>query len=109
MGAGGAAGATLLPLRMEHEVVDDQLRSIVEQVDEAHRAVGADESVVLLDLDHGQVAALDVEIVPSPGLVLLLGQQLAAGEEPFVSGGDPGQAHRCSFCLRDGSVIFHHH
>src|SRR3712207_7371567 len=34
VGAGAAAGAALVPRRVEHEVVDDQLAAALEQVDE---------------------------------------------------------------------------
>ena len=78
VGAGGAAGATVLPLRVEHEVVDDEPGSALEDVDEAHPAVGAVELIVLHDLDHGQVSALGAERVALPGQVLLLCQQLLA-------------------------------
>ena len=66
VGAGGAARAAVLPVRVEHEVVDDQLGATLEQVDEARRPVRPVEHVVLLDLDHRQLAALDVERVASP-------------------------------------------
>ena len=91
-----AARATVVPLRVEHEVVDDQLRTPVEHVDEADLPVRAVEHVVLLDLDHGQLASLDVERVACLGHGLFLGQELLAGGQPFVSGGDLRKAHRRS-------------
>jgi hypothetical protein len=58
-----------------------------------HGAVRAVEDVVLLDLDHGQVAALGVERIPLPGQFLLLDEQLLAGGQPLLPGSDPGKAH----------------
>src|SRR6185312_11831802 len=74
-------------------MVDDQLETALEHVDEAHGTGGAVEYVVLLDFDHGQVAALGVELIPQPGQVLLLGEQLLAGTQPRLPGSDPGKAH----------------
>src|SRR5205807_10184011 len=93
VGAGGAARAAVLPLRVEHEVVDDQLRTVLEHVDEADRTVRTVEDVVLLDLNHGQVAPLGVERIPPPGQVLLLCEQLLTGGQPLVSRSDLRKAH----------------
>ena len=42
--------AALVPLRIEHEVVDDQLAATVEQIGERLFAVGAVKHVVFFDL-----------------------------------------------------------
>ena len=91
VGAGRAARAPVLPLRIEHEVVDDQLPATLEHVEQTHGAVRAVEHVVLLDLDHGEVAALGVERVALLGHVLLFGEQCGPSGEPLVSGGDAGR------------------
>jgi len=64
---------------------DDELAAAVEEVEQTGLAVRALEDVVLVDLDHRQSAALRVERVASPGELLLLGQELLAGSQPFVS------------------------
>src|SRR3954453_14661266 len=92
--AGGAARAAVLPLRIEHEVVDDQLTTPLEQVEEADGAVRPVERVVVLDVDHGEIAPLGVDPVAHTGELLLLGQQRGARREPLLAGGDLGQAHR---------------
>ena len=93
---GGAGGAAVVPRRIEHEVVDDQLALPVEEVGQGHRALGALEGVVLLDGHHGQAAAVRVEGVLLAGELLLPGQQRLAGLQPLVSGRDVGQAHELS-------------
>ena len=54
----GAAGTPFLPLGTEHEVVDDQLASAVEEVGERFLARGRIKDIVLLDLHPGKLAAL---------------------------------------------------
>jgi hypothetical protein len=67
-------------------VADDELAAAVEQVQQAGLAVRTVEEVILADLDHGQLAPLDVERVPRPGHRLLLGQQLLASNQPLLAG-----------------------
>ena len=90
----GAAGAAVLPARVEHEVADDELPPAVEQVQQGGGAVGPLEHVVLLDLHHRQPATVGGEHVPGPGQLLLLGQQLLPGGQPLVVRNDLRQAHR---------------
>ena len=74
-----AARATLLPIRSEHEVVDDQLAAPVEEVGERDLALGRVENVILLDLHPGQLAPLGAQLVASPrGFLLLLSSSLRA-------------------------------
>ena len=68
--AGRAARAALLRGRLEHEVTDDELAPPLAQVEQAGLAVGTGEHVVLLDLDHGQPAAIGVERVAAPGQLI---------------------------------------
>jgi hypothetical protein len=103
VGARGAAGAALVPSGVEHEVVEDELAAALEQVGQVHGAVGALEGVVLLHLDHGQVAALGAEGVAGAGQLLLLGQQVLASGQPLVAADDPGKAHRELLALLVGA------
>jgi hypothetical protein len=80
-----AARAAVVPGRVEHEVIDDQLAPPLEEVEQARLAVGALEDVVLFDLDHRQPPTLGVQRVPRPGGRLLLGEQLLASDQPLVS------------------------
>jgi hypothetical protein len=49
----GAAGAGFLPLRTEHEVINDELAFAVEQIGERFLAARGIENVVLFDLYLG--------------------------------------------------------
>ena len=77
--------AAFFPVRVEHEVVDQQLAVISEQVQQAGLTVPALEHVLLVYLGHRQPAPLGVQRVPLPGELLLLRQQLPAGGEPLIS------------------------
>src|SRR4029079_11734820 len=83
-----AALAAGLPVRGEHEVVDDELGLAVEQVGEGRRAARALELVALGDLDPGQRAAGGAELVALAGELLLAGEQLLAGLDPLRSRND---------------------
>jgi hypothetical protein len=63
--------ATGLIARAEHEVVDEQLRSPVEQLDERLLAVVRVEAVLLLDAYPGQLASLPGQFVTEPRVLLL--------------------------------------
>jgi hypothetical protein len=55
------AGRTaLIPVRVEHEMVDQQLTPALEQIQEAGLAIPALEQVLLADLGHRQLAPLSV-------------------------------------------------
>ena len=93
VGAGRAARAAVLPVGMEHEVVHDQLRAALEQVEQRHAPVGPLEGVVLGDLDHRQLAPLRVEAVTLLGGLLLLEEQVASGGLPLVLRDDLRKGH----------------
>ena len=87
---GGAAAAALLVVRTEHEVVDDQLSTAIEEVLESHGLcsigivrlwVGGGEGIVHGDLDHGKSAARLGECVEGLGDFLLLSEEVKAGLE----------------------------
>src|SRR3979490_3116715 len=80
-----AAPATLLPPRTEHEMIDDQLATSLEEIAERLLAVGRVENVVLLDLHPRQLASLGAHLVTEPGEFLLLAQVLLARGEPLIS------------------------
>jgi hypothetical protein len=80
-----AGFAALVPVRVEHEVVDQQLTTALEQVGQAGLAVRAAEDVFLVNLDHRQLAPLGVQRVSLTGEFLLLRQQIPAGGQPLIS------------------------
>ena len=90
-----AARAGRVPVRAEHDVLDDQLRLIAEQVAQAGLTVRALEHVLLVDPDHRQPAPFRVERVPLAGLLLLRRQQLPPGLQPLRPRHDLGKTHRC--------------
>src|SRR5437763_12681185 len=90
----GAAGATVFPARVEHEVVDDQLPSALEHVEEAGRARRPFEHVIGVDLDHREVPPIDVERVARSRERLLLDEKVLARRQPFISGRDLRKSHR---------------
>src|SRR6185436_14142038 len=86
VGAERAAETTLLPVGTQHEMVDDQLAAAGEQIAQRLLAVGSFEDVGLVDLDPGQLARLLAQLVLGAQQLLFLGQQVAAGGNPFVAG-----------------------
>src|SRR5262249_37310838 len=74
------------PARAEHEVVDEQLRAVAEEVLERRRTVCGLEHVVLLDGHPRQVLPAPREFVALAGVGLLGLQQLGAGLEPLRAG-----------------------
>src|SRR5260221_9492867 len=78
------AGASLVPFGTEHEVIDDELAASVEKVGERHRALGAFEDIVLLDLDPGQRAALFRQAVALARPPLLFGGKRTPRLDPSL-------------------------
>ena len=85
--AAGAAGVLLVDAEPEpeHEVVDEQLGSPVEELRERLLALVRVEPVVLFDGDPGQLAAPLRELVAEPAVLLFADEQLLAGGEPSCS------------------------
>jgi hypothetical protein len=81
-----AALASTLSVRAKHEVVHDQLVFVTEQVPEGDRSVGSVELVVLVDVDHGELANLGGEGVLGAGKLLFLVEESLTGGEPLLSG-----------------------
>src|SRR5262249_606979 len=85
--------ATGLVGRPEHEVVDEQLGSPVEQLDERLFPGLRFEAVLLLDGHPGQLASLPRELVTQPGVLLLADEQLLVRGEPFFAGSNSAISH----------------
>ena len=88
-----AGRAALVRVRVEHEMVDQQLTPALEQLQQAGLAVRALELVLLADLGHRHPAPLSVQCIALPGELFLPGQQLLAGREPLLSGHDRRIVH----------------
>src|SRR5207248_3389277 len=73
-----AALARGLPRWIEHEVVDDELRMLAEEIAQADPTFGRVERVVLLDARHRQRAPLGGELVAHRAEGLLLRDQRLA-------------------------------
>jgi len=69
--------------RRKHKVVDDELASSLEQVEEADLAVWSIEDVILLDPDHRQPAAFGGQRVARTRGGLLFHEQLIACSLPL--------------------------
>src|SRR5437016_2498630 len=81
----GADRAAGLIVRSEHEVVDHELRSPLEQFAERARSRSGLERVVLLDADPRQFLPQASQLVTPTGVFLLEGQELVAGRDPLVA------------------------
>src|SRR5215472_6969855 len=90
----GADRAALVPRRVEHEMLHDELRPALEQVKQAGLAFLALEGVVLLDLDGRQLAAPARDLLESAHGLLLRGQQLFARGHPL--GGRDNSRTQCN-------------
>jgi len=66
-------------------VLDDELTPSIEQVAQSELSTGAFEDVVLVDLDHRQLAAPGAQCVSRPGHRLLLPEQGFALDQPLFS------------------------
>ena len=82
-----------LVARAEHEVVDDQLTSAIEELGKRARAVVGVEPVVLLDRNPRQLASLASQLVAQPRVLLLADEQLLTGDCPLLSRSDPVVCH----------------
>src|SRR5215469_3389361 len=84
IGEVGAALATLLPSRTEHEVIDDELALIGKQLGEGLLAVARVEDIRLVHLDPRQSTTLSAQPVACAGELLLSGEKTFARGEPFL-------------------------
>src|SRR5437899_539753 len=91
-----AARAARVQVPPPHEVIDDQLTAPLEQVQQARLAIGTLEDIVLVDLDHRELAPPGVERVMGPGQRLLVGKQFLAGNQPLSPRHALRKTHLCS-------------
>src|SRR5262249_45091181 len=84
--------------RAEHEVIDEELRAAIEQLGEDLLARLGLETILLLELDPGQLAARPGELVAEPGMLLLTREQRLAGSDPLFAGSDSVSSHFVSLC-----------
>src|SRR6516162_1957289 len=71
------------PVGIEHKMIDDELGMILEKVTQAGRTLRTFENILLLDLDHGELAALGAELVTPTGELLLSCKQLFSRRQPL--------------------------
>jgi len=85
----GAVLAALVPVRGEHEVIDDELAPAVEKLGQSLPALRPVEDVLLVDLFPGQGAPLAAQFVAQPGELLLLREEFPARPYPGLVRYDP--------------------
>ncbi len=83
-----AARAAVLPVRREHEVIDDQPPAALEQLAERLPAGRRVEGIGLVDRRPGQGAAPLDDPRAQLGELLFLGQQRRRRRQPFRAGND---------------------
>jgi hypothetical protein len=88
-----AARAALLPVRAEHEVIDDQLALAAEQIGERLLAVRGVEHVVLVDLLPRQLAPFAAQRITRARERLFVGEMRLAGSKPFIVRDDLVRLH----------------
>src|SRR5580704_16491948 len=74
-------------------MVDNELAAAVEEIAQIYGTVRAIENVLLLNLDHRQLAALGAERVALTRGLLFLGEQLLARNNPISSRYDTRMIH----------------
>src|SRR5450755_3409929 len=92
IGLVGADRAALVPGRVEHEVLHDELSPALEQIQQAGLAGRALEDVVLLDFDGRHLAAPARDLPESAYCLLLGGLQILACGHP-LGGRDDSRTH----------------
>src|SRR6185437_15523337 len=88
-----AARAGRVPVRVEHDVLDDELAAIPEQAGQRDLALRAFERVLLADPDHRQPPPLRVQRVTAAGVFLFRGEQPLPGCQPLLARYDLGIRH----------------
>src|SRR5258708_39276505 len=79
-----ATRASLLPVRTEHEVIDDQLRTPRKEVGQRLFAVRSLENVLLVHSLPRQFAPLLTKLVTQSSKFLFLCQKLLASADPLI-------------------------
>jgi hypothetical protein len=80
-----AAGATLLPVWAEHEMIDEQLTASVEEIPEGHLTVRPIEDVFLFNFYPWQLAAPCAQLILESRDFFFLSEELFARLDPLVS------------------------
>src|ERR1700730_10412561 len=80
--------SSLCPLRVEHEVVDDELTATVEEGVEGSFPVRSVEGIGFLDLHHRKPASLGVYAVELFGEFLFMCQKFLSFDAPLVARND---------------------
>src|SRR5215475_1477804 len=83
-----------LPIRCEHQVIDEELAPSVEEFGERLAAAGRIEDVAFFDLYPGKSTTLGGESVAFAAEPFLFFQQRLAGREPFLLRNDLMLFHR---------------
>src|SRR4030095_9571950 len=95
---------TRLVAGAEHEVVDEQLGSSVEQLTECLLTVVRVEAVLLLHPHPRQLASLPRELVAEPSVLLFAGKELLTCCEPFLAGSNLVIIHCAPFLFVGSSI-----
>src|ERR1700733_1793558 len=97
-----AAFAGIFPIRAKHEVLDDKLRAIAEQLRQGFLSVGRVERIVLFHPHPRQGAPLGTESISFAGEGLFPGQVLPARFQPRLTGNHGMSVdHLVSFLFAD--------
>src|SRR5262249_6906125 len=89
----GAVLAPFLPLRIEHEVIHDQLTPILEELLQRRGTVRPLEHVRRVDFHHRQLAPFSTPGVALPAGFLFPGEQRFAREQPLFPAHDVRSIH----------------
>src|SRR5262249_42909958 len=88
-----AARTTLLPVRPQHEVIDEKLTLAAEQVGEGEFSFGPFKDITLVDPHPGQLAPLARKVVAQSGECLLLLEVSLASDQPLLAIDDTRFGH----------------
>src|SRR5437870_6204303 len=86
-------------LGSEHEVIDEELRTPIEEIRQRLRSVVGLEAILLVDRHPRQLSPLARQLVIAAGQLLLASQQLLAGDKPLLARSYLVLRHRvCLLC-----------
>jgi hypothetical protein len=88
-----AVTATFVPIRIEHDVVDNQLPASFEEIEQTDLPTLSLEGVRLGNFDHREFSALFIDLLPLFGGLFFLSKELLALDHPLVSRHDLRNAH----------------
>src|SRR5260370_918859 len=84
IGQVGAAFAAFLPVRTEHEMINNQLTASVEEISQRFFPLRSIKDVILVDLDHWQLATSCTERVSLTIEFFFARQQISPRHQPFI-------------------------